>query len=110
MELPYPKPASEFVVLPTVPTTEMLSAYDEARAATTMHPPGSIETYNPHQSYWALLNAAPVNRELERLREIEQAAMALSTAMVESEAKGANFDLVDDAWMWLTAVLEKKPQ
>lgn len=108
MELPYPKPAGEFVVLPTEPTTEMLNAYDEARAATTMHPPGSIKTYNPHQSYWALLNAAPANKELERLREIERAAMALSTAMVESEAKGAVYHLVDDEWMWLSAVISKK--
>jgi len=36
----------------------MLNAYDEARSATTIKFKGG-ETYNPHQSYWALLNAAP---------------------------------------------------
>lgn len=55
----YPKPRDEFMLVPTEPTIAMLSAYDEARAATTMKP-GDVETYNPHQSYWAMLNAAPV--------------------------------------------------
>lgn len=110
------KPEAKLVILPTEPTQEMLNAYDEARAATTMHPPGSIETYNPHQSYWALLNAAPkiINAdmdifpkaEVERLRRIETAAMDLSTAMVESEADGADFDAVDEHWVRLTAALQ----
>lgn len=59
MELPIKKPEGEFVRVPTDPTIEMLNAYDEARAATTMTA-GETMTYNPHQSYWALLNARPV--------------------------------------------------
>jgi hypothetical protein len=57
-KLPYEKPAGEYMLVPTEPTIEMLNAYDEARAATTMVTNG-LETYNPHQSYWAMLAAAP---------------------------------------------------
>lgn len=59
IKLAYPKPAGNWMLVPTEPTIEMLNAYDAARTATTMKPPGSSETYNPHQSYWALLAAAP---------------------------------------------------
>lgn len=116
MELKYPKPEAKLVIVPSDPTPEMLNAYDEARGATTMHPPGSIETYNPHQSYWALLNAAPrvVNSDMDifpraeiaRLRKIEEAAMALSTKMADTEAEGGNYDLVDEPWVWLTVALQ----
>jgi hypothetical protein len=57
-KLPYPKPAGDYVLVPTDPTIEMLNAYDEVRVATTMVTNG-LETYNPHQSYWAMLAAAP---------------------------------------------------
>ena len=36
MDLPIKKPAGTVMLVPTEPTTEMLNAYDEARAATTM--------------------------------------------------------------------------
>lgn len=58
MDMPIKKPDPKHIIVPTEPTQEMLNAYDEARMATTMTA-GGIETYNPHQSYWALLNAAP---------------------------------------------------
>ena len=115
MELPIKKPDAPFMMVPTEPTPEMLDAYDQARLATTIKGTGWAatkdspelpETYNPHQSYWALLNAAPANKEYKRLRAIEEAAMALSTAMVESEAKGGDYDLVDDEWMRLTEALQ----
>lgn len=115
MELPIKKPDAPFVMVPTEPTPEMLDAYDQTRLATTIKGTGwpatkdgpeLPETYNPHQSYWALLNAAPPNAEYKRLRAIEEAAMALSTAMVESEATGADYDLVDDEWIRLTEALQ----
>lgn len=116
MELPIKKPEAKHIIVPTEPTQEMLNAYDEARAATTMHPPGSIETYNPHQAYWALLNAAPkmLNREtdlilkseLARLQKIERAALDLSTAMVDTEAEGGEYELVDKQWKNLTAAMQ----
>lgn len=60
------KPEPKHIIIPSEPTQEMLNAYDEARAATTMTA-GGIETYNPHQSYWALLNAAPkvINSDMD---------------------------------------------
>ena len=106
LTLPFPKPDTEFVVVPSEPTIEMLNAYDAARAATTMTANG-METYNPHQSYWALLKAAPPDDAYKRLLKIEAAALALSTAMVENEAKGADFELVDEEWMLLTAALQQ---
>jgi hypothetical protein len=57
MELPITKPDGDYILVPTEPTQAMLNAYDEARAATTRVTNG-LETYNPHQSYWALLHAA----------------------------------------------------
>jgi len=44
--------------------------------------------------------------EIERLHKIEAAAMALSTAMVESEAEGADYDKIDRPWMNLTLALQ----
>lgn len=58
MELPVKRPDAEWVMVPTEPTPEMLSRYDEARLATTTIA-GGVATYNPHQSYWAMLAAAP---------------------------------------------------
>lgn len=37
---------------------------------------------------------------------VAQAALALSTAMVEAEGKGADFGLIDTQWINLTASLE----
>lgn len=63
MNLPIEKPSGAHVLVPTEPTIEMLNAYDEALSATTMNTyvpgHGNVATYNPHQSYWALLNARP---------------------------------------------------
>ena len=39
------------------------------------------------------------------LLNVYKAALALSTAMVEAEVKGANFDLVDKEWADLTEAL-----
>ncbi len=44
--------------------------------------------------------------EFSALFAIREAALALSTAMVEAEERGANFDLVDDEWAFLTSALE----
>ena len=46
------------------------------------------------------------DKENARLREIEAAAEALSTAMVDSEEHGADYDLVDEQWIALTAALQ----
>lgn len=59
-----------------------------------------------------LLNADEARQMVEylceRLIKIEEAAMALSTAMVENEDKGADFELVDEEWMQLTAALQPR--
>lgn len=62
IKLPYPKPEVEYMLVPTEPTQAMLDAYDEARHATTISPPSGRETYNPHQAYWAMLNAVPKSK------------------------------------------------
>lgn len=70
VELPIKKPEGEFVLLPIEPTTEMINAYDEAREATTLYTRVDgrpIVTYNPHQSYWAMLHAAPVSTYPNRM-------------------------------------------
>lgn len=43
-----------------------------------------------------------------RAQKIETAALALSTAMVESEADGADYEKVDEQWMRLTEALETR--
>lgn len=44
--------------------------------------------------------------KIARLRKIEAAADALSAAMVDSEEHGADYDLVDEQWIALTAALQ----
>lgn len=78
MELPIKKPEGEFVRVPTEPTTEMINAYDEAREATTLYTRVDgkpVVTYNRHQSYWALLNARPVEDVAAPVRGDQQIAL-----------------------------------
>lgn len=44
--------------------------------------------------------------ELEALRKVKEAALALSSQMIEEEAVGADFDSVEEEWIELTAALE----
>jgi len=44
--------------------------------------------------------------ELELLNKVMEAAEKLSTAMVESESKGADYSLVDNQWINLTASIQ----
>lgn len=103
MELPIKKPAGDFVVVPTEPTIDMLNAYDEARAATTMKGqpagdglPAPPDTYNPHQSYWALLHAA----EALRLPDFAIVPVKLTDAMRERMAHIADGPLRSHDEVW----------
>jgi len=44
--------------------------------------------------------------ELDLLRAVMKAAEDLSTRMVESEAEGADYELVEDQWSELTAAIQ----
>ena len=47
------------------------------------------------------------DREMQRLRNVEAAALSLSTAMVDSEEHGADYTRVDKQWAALTAALSQ---
>lgn len=50
------------------------------------------------------------NDEIIQLKTIKEAALALSTAMVDSEELGADYELVDEEWIKLTVALETLPK
>jgi len=63
---------------------------------------------NMNETRWRLLMQLQQRQsfEIERLRKIEAAAMALSTKMVETEADGGDYERVDAEWTGLTAALQ----
>ena len=44
--------------------------------------------------------------KIDLLQNVMDAAEVLSMAMVESEAKGANYDMIDEPWQHLTAAIQ----
>lgn len=88
---PYHKPSGDLMLVPTEPTIEMLNAYDEARAATSVTA-GGVETYNPHQSYYAFLAASPKNKTLNDVHEDGRNIERARCAAIVSAARMGEID------------------